>query len=202
VCNSAHDPVLSAVLLDDAHRYWLDGRELDGCTTTLKAVGLIDTAHYTEEARQRGSYVHEMIEMDLEGDLAEESVDPALFGYLLAARAYLHESAIEILATERALADPVRGIAGKPDLFGRRRVQHVLVDWKTGGREYWHQIQTSWYEHLGRVNGLVFGLCDRETVYLRDDGTYTRQVSTDRQDWQIAQAAILIMQARRAHGSR
>lgn len=186
-----------AVHLDDAHRYWLEGRELDGCTTTFKAVGLIDVSQYTEEARQRGSYVHDMVHMDLERDLAEETVDPALFGYLLAARAYLQESDIEVLTVERPLADPVRGIAGRPDVIGKRRGRYVIPDWKTGRWERWHGFQGAWYEHLARVNGLVSGLVEREAIYLSADGTYTRYPFTDRADWPIAQAAITVQQAKR-----
>ena len=43
---------MTAVELDGLHRYWLDGRELDGCTSTLRSVGLIDSSRYTAEARQ------------------------------------------------------------------------------------------------------------------------------------------------------
>lgn len=190
-------PSVTTVHLDDAHRYWLDGRELDGCTHTLKGVGLIDPSLYTEEARQRGRYVHAMIVMDLERDLAEESVEPVLFGYLLAARAFLRDADLEILAYEQSLADPIRGIAGTPDLFVQRRHRHVLVDWKTGGHERWHGFQLAWYEHLARVNGLIPALVERLAVYLHEDGTYTTYPFTDRIDWPVCQAAITVQQAKR-----
>src|SRR5205085_1158007 len=98
--------VLPDVTLDALHRYWLDGRELDGCTTTLASVGLIDRSRYSDEARERGSYVHDVVHADLEGDLAESHVEPSRVGYLLAARAYLRDARIEVLAIEQPLADP------------------------------------------------------------------------------------------------
>jgi hypothetical protein len=183
--------------LDSLHRYWLDGQELDGCTNTLSAVGLIDRSRYTAEACERGSYVHECVHADLDGELAEEQVMPDRFGYLLAARAYIRDSGIEVLAVERPLADPNRRIAGKPDVIGRIRGRFTIPDWKTGGHERWHGFQSAWYEHLARVNGLVSGLVDRVAVYLRDDGTYQPHPFTDRNDWHIAQAAITVVQARR-----
>jgi hypothetical protein len=184
-------------VLDELHRYWLGDRELDGCTNTLAAVGLIDRARYSDEARERGSYVHEVIHADLEGDLAEEQVITERFGYLTAARAYLREQEIQVLAFECPIADPVRGIGGKPDVIGMRRGRYVIPDWKTGGRERWHGFQSAWYEHLARVNDLVSGLVDREAVYLNSDGTYDRHPFKDRNDWQVAQAAILVVQAKR-----
>lgn len=187
----------AVVELDVHHRYWLEGRELDGCTTTLASVGLIDRSRYSDEARDRGSYVHDVIHADLDGDLAEEAVEPARFGYLLAARAYLRDARVEVLAAEQPLADPTRGIAGKPDIIGRVETRFVILDWKTGGHERWHGFQSAWYEHLARVNGLVEGLVDRVAVYLRDDGTYQTHRFTDRNDWHIAQAAITVVQAKR-----
>ncbi len=188
---------LAAVELDALHRYWLGGRELDGCTTTLASVGLLDRSRYTEEARDRGTYVHECIHADLDGDLSEASVEPARLGYLVAARAYLRESGLEPIVVERSLADSVRSIAGKPDVIGRIRTRFTLPDWKTGDRARWHGYQLAWYEHLARVNGLVEGLVDRVAVYLREDGTYTTHRFTDRNDWHIAQAAITVTQAKR-----
>lgn len=191
-------PALASLELDALHRYWLDGRELDGCTTTLGSVGLIDRSRYTDEARERGSYVHDIIHADRDGDLAEERVDPSLFGYLLAARAYIRESGVDVIAFERPLADPVRGIAGKPDIIGGTASQRcTIIDWKTGAHERWHGYQLAWYEHLARVNGLVGGLVDRVAVYLRDDGTYQPHRFPDRNDWHVAQAAITVVQAKR-----
>lgn len=192
--NSNSVPV---VRLDEQHRYWLDGRELDGCTTTLGSVGLLDRSRYSDEARERGSYVHDVIHADLEGDLADERVRPDRRLYLTAARAYLRESALVALNVERPLADPVRGIAGKPDVIGLVGSRCTVIDWKTGGHERWHGLQLAIYEHLARVNGLVDGLLDRVAVYLRDDGTYQTHRFTDRNDWHIAQAAITVVQAKR-----
>jgi hypothetical protein len=186
-----------AIELDPLHRYWVDGVEFDGCTTTLASVGLIDRSRYSDEARDRGTYVHDVVHADLLGDLAEENVEPSRFGYLLAARAYIREAGLDVLVVERALADGTRRIAGKPDVVGRARGRFVITDWKTGGQEGWHAFQLSWYEHLARVNGLVSGLVDRVAVYLKDDGTYQTHRFTDRNDWLIAQAAITVVQARR-----
>jgi len=186
------------VRLDEAHRYWAEnGRELDGCTSTLKSVGLIDASHYTEEARLRGTYVHEMVHMDLDGDLDDTTIDPDLGGYLDAARAYVRDVNLSVLHVELPLGCLVRGIAGKPDVIGKIGTRDTLVDWKTGSYEPWHRYQSAWYEHLARVNGFVSGLVDRVVVYLAADGTYQPKPFKERIDWQIAQAAITVVQAKR-----
>jgi len=195
---SSAAPRQTDVRLDDSHRYWTPaGRELDGCTSTLKSVGLIDTRHYTEEARQRGTFVHDLVHMDLDGELDATTIDPDLAGYLDAARAYIRDADIAVFHVEQPMACLVRGIAGKPDLVGKRGGRHRVVDWKTGSYEPWHRYQTAWYEHLARVNGFVLGVVDRVVVYLAADGTYQEKLFQERIDWQIAQAAITVVQAKR-----
>ncbi len=185
--------------LDADHRYWLDGRELLGATRMLAEVGLIDPRWYTDEACLRGTYVHQAIEWDLLGTLDEATLDPRLIGYLEAARRFLADSKSRVVAVERNLADPLRGIAGTPDLMGYVFDKPAVVDWKSGGKERWHRYQLAIYEDLMRTNTVLpEPLLKRFAVYLREDGTYTSEELTDRTDRAVAQAVITIAQAKRA----
>jgi hypothetical protein len=189
---------MPAVELDALHRYWLDGRELDGCTTTLASVGLLDRSRYTDEARERGTYVHEVIHADA-GRRAGRGARRAVPVRLLDGRArILRESALVVLNVERPLADPVRGIAGKPDVVGLRRSR--ARHWPTGrpGARTLARLSSSRGTSTSPAStGIVGGLVDRVAVYLRDDGTYQTHRFTDRNDWHIAQAAITVAQAKR-----
>lgn len=59
------------LVLDADHEYWWHEQErsyyLVGCTNSLKGVGLINVAHYTEEGMIRGTWVHDRIEARLNG---------------------------------------------------------------------------------------------------------------------------------------
>lgn len=191
------------LILTDDHRYVLDGREIPGCTTTLKQLGLIDTTFYTDEGLVRGTEVHRRIKEFLMGRSVPAT--DAYANYVLAARKYLEDSQLEVLHIEIELCDSALGIAGTPDLIafttpGGGRFRYVIPDWKTGGVERWHGVQLAIYEHLARTHGLVEGLCERLTVHLRDDGTYTTQPYKDRRDWKIAQAAIALVNWRQNGG--
>lgn len=179
----------------DDHRYFLGDRELAGCTTTLKRLGLIDTSFYTDEGLVRGTEVHRRIRELLMGRTLTHADE--LRGYVHAAQKYLADSHLEVLHVELELYDEALGIAGTPDVIavttpGGGRFRYVIPDWKTGGVERWHGIQLAVYEHLARTRGLVEGLCDRLTVHLKDDGTYSTQPYKDRRDWKIAHAAITL----------
>jgi hypothetical protein len=123
-------------------------------------------------------------------------------GYVDAAMRYLEDSKAEILNVEMSLCDILRRIAGTPDLVaeitlrGASAPQFAVIDWKTGQPEPWHRWQLAWYEHLARCNKLVEGICQRIVVHLSADGTFTTRTYTSRDDWKVADAARLVLQAR------
>jgi hypothetical protein len=182
-------------LVDPGHEYWLGNRRLLGATEALTSVGLIDPRWFTEEACLRGTYIHDAIEMDLQNDLGE--CDPLLLPYVEAARKFLRDGDAEVLLVEAPLPDPLLGIAGKLDLLCRWQGKTAVVDWKSGSKAKWHAYQTAIYKHLVTVNKKCAGAIERCAVYLRDDGTYSIEPHTGRNDWAIAQAAITVAQVKR-----
>jgi hypothetical protein len=196
---------MTGLVLDAEHRYWLHGDELNGCTDTLRSVGLLNADYYTEEGMARGTAVHNRIEHCLLTGSALDNEPPFTHGgYVDAAMRYLADSKAEILNVEMPLCDPMRRIAGKPDVIAEvtpkgAEPRYAVIDWKTGQPEAWHQWQLAWYEHLARVNKLVDGIVDRIVVHLKANGTYTIRTRTakDRDDWKVADAARLVEQAKR-----
>jgi hypothetical protein len=131
--------------LSDGHGYSHGRSRLMGVTSVLASCGLIDTERYTEVGRERGSRVHAMIKMYLLGALNEETLDPTLAGYLAAFKAGLAALEFEVSDFEIPMMIPVLGLAGTPDLSGKRKGLPGVVDIKTGGPEAWHRYQTAAY---------------------------------------------------------
>ena len=190
------------LVLTSEHEYFFNGRRLDGCTNTLAEAGLLDRTHYTEEGALRGTAVHEAIRQTFLGE--NPKVLRGHKPYVAAAFQCLKDIKAEVLHAEWPLAAPLLGIAGMPDVIAEVDLVAVadppfaVIDWKTGQPERWHRYQTAWYEHLARANGLVEGLCERIVVHLKPDGTYTTRRYADRHDWKVADAARIVVQARRA----
>lgn len=190
-------------ILDAEHRYWLGARQLLGTTTALKLAGLIDDRWYNAEALLRGSYVHQLVHYDVEGDLEETSVDPRLLGYLQAARALKASVGAKVAivngkpAVERVMADPVVGLGGTTDWIGEMYGDPwSLIDWKTGDAYDWHPIQTAIYERLAKVQGLIprDAKVKRYVGYLRKDGTFKIEPCADAGDLAVGFACVTVAQ--------
>jgi hypothetical protein len=189
------------ITLSPAHRYADPaGAEYLGVTSMLKAAGLMgDTPFYTEESRDRGSYVHQAIAYDLVGDLVEPADDDPIRPYVVAFRQWVLDARPETILAERAMADPTLKVAGTVDLVCRIQDATYVVDHKTGTEAPWHALQTACYAHLAFVNELGARF-KRAALYLRDDGTYRFVEHADRQDWDIARAALTLARWRSIHG--
>lgn len=160
------------------HTYQLDGQEIPSVTQVLESVGLIDYSHIPwstrEMALERGRAVHEAIELDLEGDLDEESADEAgVLGYVQAARNA--RAALGILlpdAWEQRVYHERWQYAGTLDL----RAGSILLDWKTNQAEYWVRYQLAAYAAcIAQVDGRTHwgaALVRRVCIELHPDSTY------------------------------
>ena len=188
----------SPLRLDADHRYWLQDRELISVTTALKEAGLIDTAFFTEDAADRGTYVHaacELVDRDELGD-----VDQACAGYIAAYQQFVADAKPVWDLTEEGVCDPVRGYAGTFDRSCILQDQWIVLDIKTGPPAPWHGAQLAAYARL-IPNG--DGLKPRRfDLYVRADRTYRLEPQTDRADESLFFAALQIAQFRRTHGYR
>lgn len=154
------------------HRYTLDGRGLRGVTSAIRAAGHCGDAvsFYTEAARERGTAVHRMLQLEQDGELDETTVDERIAGYLSAWRAWKNAVRYLPLLTEQAIYCAEPEYAGTLDSAGILNGALVVVDIKTGSYPAWARLQLTAYMHamqaarLPIVRGL--GLC------LKGDGTF------------------------------
>ena len=205
----ASTPAVAAVLNDprlhfdaDTHQYTLEGRELISVTTALREGGLMDTSHFSEAARLRGSYVHEAIALYVRGELEPGSLDPLIEPYFAAWHAFVTDTGIEIERSEERICDPVYGYAGTLDAIARwpGLDKRVLIDWKSGLFPPMAGPQTAAYLRCARHWYPAGTRIGRAGLQLRDDGTYRFHVFTDLvQDEFDFLAALRVAQFRRRH---
>lgn len=184
-----------------AHRYSIGNKELLSVTQALTNAGLIDSQWFSEEARLRGTYVHQAILMHVEGDLAEESLGPVLLPYYQAFRAFMDESGFHVDACEERLFDETIGVAGTLDLrghFPRKALTRPgvdIIDIKTGTVPSWVGYQTAGYARmLPRELGAVRW---RWALHLQSDATYRLIPLDKRTDEAVFLAAVTVAQAKR-----
>lgn len=183
------------------HRYFLADRELISVTTALRAAGMVDVSFFTEEARQRGEYVHEAIALDARGELEPGSIHPDLEAYFAAFRSFLSDSRVTIEHCERIVCDARLGYAGTLDAIviwpGGKR---TLIDHKSGAFPPMAGPQTAAYLRCARdwyPTGTVIG---RAGLQLRGDGTYRYWPLNDIvQDEHDFLSALRVAQFRRRH---
>ena len=179
-----------------AHRYWMGDRELLSVTGALTDAGVIDAEWFTDDAAQRGTYIHKACALMDDGQLG--AVDPTYAPYVAAYETFLRDVKPEWAYIEHRVCDPVRGYAGTLDRLGFLQGQWAIVDLKSGGPAPWHRVQLAAYArlmpHATGIKPARFGL------YLRKDGTYRLEPFTDRTDEATFFAALTIAAFRRRHG--
>ncbi len=155
------------------HTYRAGGVIVPSVTQVLEAVGVVDYSYLPPSTRnmalQRGSYVHLACQMDDEGDLDEDALDPALLPYVAAWRAFRAERGFTFQEIERRVHSARYGYAGTLDRTGTNADGDLcLIDIKTSRAEGWVRLQTAAYA----------GAQDEPRRYLRGcaelhaDGTY------------------------------
>lgn len=186
-------PVLDFVV--QGHRYFLEDRELPSVTSVLKGQGLIDDRWFTDEARQRGDYVHLACRLLDDDELANESLSPAILPYVAAYQSFL--SVVRPMWTyiEHRVCDAVLGYAGTLDRAGLVQGERTLVDIKTGGLYPSVGPQTAAYRRC-LPNSHTW---KRAALQLRDDGTFQWHPLTDRGDEEIFLSALRLEQWKRRH---
>lgn len=161
-------------------------------TEILKAVGLIDTSFLTEHGADRGTAVHETIDLDIRGDLDEDSIHPEVAPYLESFRRWRRESdGIVVLESEIELRHPVFGFMGHPDLIAKTpKLPRLIVDYKSGTAVRWHPLQTAGYALLDAfVTGAATAA--RAALYLHANGNAGTFVRHDeRRDFELFKQAL------------
>lgn len=195
-----NDPEL--VFEPASHRYLLGDRELISVTTALQQAGMVDTRHWTDEARQRGTYLHEAIALFAEGDLDEDSIDSGLRGYFEGFTKFLIETKATMQRSEVRVCDPSLGYAGTFDAIVKwPNGVLTLIDWKSGAFTPMAGPQTAAYLRCARSLYPAGTSIARAGLHLLGDGTYRlvplHNIVQDEHDFL---AALRVAQFRRRHG--
>ncbi len=165
------------------HSYFLDGRNLVSNTEVLKGVGLIDTRFYTDDGRDRGTLVHDLIEREEAGVEHELGTMPLeISARIRAYRRFKADMGYRAEVVEAPICHATHGVATKPDSIGRlANGKRILFEVKTGAKTKWHDLQTACQEicvsDSVRARDLVFNPqitfpIPRYGLYLAETGRY------------------------------
>lgn len=172
--------------VSENHVYTIDGKEclFPSVTEVLSKTGFIDSRWFTEYARQRGTFVHDIVSWYLLKELDADSVDPALQGYFDAWVAFEKDTGFTCFETEHPKININYGYVGKPDLMGTMGKHFCVIDVKTGQIMPWTALQLAGYEMLYDMPKKRFAL------HLKENGKYSLKEFTDRKDKNIFLAAL------------
>ena len=188
------------------HVYTYRGQVIEGVTTILDRAGLIPHNHHGQVPRERGRLLHQAIEYAALDDLNEDTLDPALRGYVMAWRKFMRNHRVKPIAIEVVMAHPELSYGGTIDMIAKMENQVVGIDFKTGVPMPWHDYQLAGYEMLTNRN------CDLLPihavvpiwfdVYLNQDGDYRigNRLGTRKSPYHIFNAAHICAHARMQNG--
>jgi hypothetical protein len=181
-----------------AHKYFWNGKPVPGVTSILQALHSFDgvPAGVLEAAQDRGTAVHLCCEYLDKGILDEDSIDPAIAGYVDAWRLFTAEMRPEWSHIEAQCFHQAMRYAGTVDRVGVLNGKRYVLDIKTSVASHpvWG-VQTAAYAHaLGEQTA------SRATVQLRKDGTYRLLEWSDAADWPTFASLITINNFLQTHG--
>jgi len=177
------------VFNESDHSYRVGGARFPSVTQIIADMGLYGNAadYFTEWSRERGSFVHKIIQWHLSGELDEATIDPALQPYFDAWRRFEQEAGYVSDACEKVMASEFYKFAGTVDHIGHLNGYYCILDVKTGALSPATAIQMGGYEILMKSPGIRrFGL------RLMDTGKYSLKEYKDRQDSKIFLAALSV----------
>jgi hypothetical protein len=157
----------------ESHTYIDDqGRLVMSVTQILRDSGRIDDRWFTEEARERGTLVHQFCEQYAKGFRDDERT-PRIDGYVGAFIAWMEQARPYVIAAEKFITNTIDGLtyAGKFDLLVDVRGEPTLYDIKTGGKAPWHKSQVAAYALV--VKPKRCGI-----LYLAKDGRFKEDIFT------------------------
>lgn len=170
----------------ETHEYRMGGVKIPSVTQIIAGAGLYgNTDYFTEYSRDRGSFVHQVIEWHLSKELDESTIDPVLTPYFEAWLRFEKESSYVSDSCETRIASPTYRYAGTIDHIGHLNGHFCIIDVKSGAPTPATGIQLAGYENLLKVKG-----AKRFALHLKDDGNYKLIEYKDRNDRNVFLAAL------------
>lgn len=172
----------------EIHEYRANGLIVPSVTQIIAAAGLYgDTSHFTDYSRDRGTFVHQIVEWHLSGELDETTVDPFLAPYFEAWKKFEQESSYVSDSCEKRLASSTYRFAGTIDHIGHLNGHFCIIDVKSGAPTPATGIQLAGYEMLLSARG-----ARRFALHLKDDGNYKLIEYKDRNDRNVFLSALAL----------
>lgn len=200
-----NDPRLS--FDEESHSYRLGDLQLTSVTQVLAQTGLaqFDAPWFTEAIKARGTYLHQAIALECEGDLDDDTLDEQLRGGVDGWRKFMADTGAKIEFGEQMLCDPDLRVAGRldyiitmPDPRDPARTIRVLLDVK-------HALYPCAAIQLAAYVDMATALYDhpvyfrRAALVLPGDGSYSLHHFTDALDRATWHAAVRILNWRLAN---
>ncbi len=178
------------------HLYKIGDKIVPHVTQILRDAGLVFYPGNSDDARELGKRVHEVIHLydtPGEGELDEATIDPAWLPYLEQYKAFKQSTGFEVTHSEVPLLYEEYGFAGTEDKIGLLAGNlSSLVDLKTGSPAKWHVCQLAAYKELARHAGLeikkAFNLYLTPTSYRLREASYLELIK----GWEVFSAALTI----------
>jgi hypothetical protein len=162
-------------------------------TAVIGAAHLVDTAHFTDDARERGTAVHLACQYLDQDDLDESSLADDVAPRVASYKKFLAEMRPVIIAIEQTVEHPTLRYCGRLDriveINGRRGVLDLKGPWMSPT----FGMQCEAYRRC--LNPMPPA---RWTLHLSDDG-YRLIEHTDRDDWPAFHAALTLYNWKRNH---
>jgi hypothetical protein len=176
--------------LDEAtHKYTWDSRPVPAVTRILADMGLVDPTWFTDEARDRGRYCHDLIHLHCIGELDDSMVTDSLRPYFDGWPLFLRDSGFVVEKSEQRIIHPLGLYAGTYDILGyfpgdknksSLGYRKSIIDVKTGSVQPSVRLQLALYEAIA-------GPARRYALALPGNGKYSLSPEyTDRADRDVA----------------
>lgn len=192
-----------------AHRYTWNGQHVPNVTSILSPLTSYDRIpeHVLEHARQEGTAVHRMVELDCYGDLDVDELPQWMVGHYAAWRQFLADTGFEFVASEHRVFHPGLRYAGTLDLAGTLKHAHgaggiCIVDIKRSffaGPAIGLQL-SAYADAWNKTHDKPLHAKSRYALQLKADGTYRLEPYEDKADFAAFLACYTLYKWRAKHG--
>jgi hypothetical protein len=123
---------MTELTLDENHTYLLDGKPVDGLTSTIKEAGLIRNSD--KKYMKNGTAIHKITELWDLGIIDQYEIDPNGLPYLESWKRFRKDQNYTPVEIEYKIFNPELLVASTVDRI-------PLLDLKSGSAEPWHILQ-------------------------------------------------------------
>ena len=183
----------------DTHSYFVDvGGQIvsvPSVTTINRELLNLDFSFIKPFYLDRGIQAHKTIELWIEKDLDESSVEPRLVPYLNAFKKFVAGTKFIVTASEKIVWCEKLWVAGTIDLLGELQGKPVLIDIKTGGKQDHYHLQTAGYAILNKTPDIK-----RFCLHLDQKEKYKLEPHLDAKDIDVFQGMAHYFNKREKYG--